>query len=184
MPFHQEDGSMTRRFGGTGLGLTLCDRIVRQMSGGLSLLGEPGVGTTARVWVVLGPEGFQNPQPPEGFRILLQDADPVGRLVFVKLLEKEGYRVDVVATPAEADHRLSSLDYEVLITEGANLDALRATRLETVRRETGIRFIGVFPMDTPPRDARAAFWTATITKPVSSQAVQKALKLCVIGVSR
>lgn len=52
-PFHQEDGSLTRKFNGTGLGLALCDRLVRSMGGGLSLLGEPGVGTKARAWVTL-----------------------------------------------------------------------------------------------------------------------------------
>lgn len=59
MPFHQEDGSLTRKFGGTGLGLALCDRIARAMGGGVSLWAEPGRGTKVRVWTVLGglPEG-------------------------------------------------------------------------------------------------------------------------------
>jgi signal transduction histidine kinase len=61
-PFQQEDGSLTRRFGGTGLGLALCDRISRTMGGGLSLRGDPGVGTKVKVWASLrGP--FQGEQP-------------------------------------------------------------------------------------------------------------------------
>lgn len=52
-PFHQEDSSLTRKFGGSGLGLALCDRLVRSMGGGLSLVGEPGVGTKVKAWVRL-----------------------------------------------------------------------------------------------------------------------------------
>jgi len=58
-PFHQQDDSLTRKFGGTGLGLALCERIVQAMGGGLSLQGKRGVGTKGRAWVTLGRAGFR-----------------------------------------------------------------------------------------------------------------------------
>lgn len=44
-PFTQEDGSITREFGGTGLGLTICRQLVELMGGGLTLQSEKGIGS-------------------------------------------------------------------------------------------------------------------------------------------
>ncbi len=48
LPFEQADASTTRHFGGTGLGLTICARLIAMLGDDLAIDSEPGVGTTVR----------------------------------------------------------------------------------------------------------------------------------------
>ncbi|MEA3086099.1 MAG: two-component system, NarL family, sensor histidine kinase EvgS [Paraburkholderia sp.] len=52
-PFVQAESSTTRRFGGTGLGLTICRKLIDLMNGSLELHSEPGVGTRMKVCLTM-----------------------------------------------------------------------------------------------------------------------------------
>ncbi len=113
-PFSQADSSTTRRYGGTGLGLSLSLRIAELLDGGLSVESEPGIGScfTLRVparnaWVAPGsqaerttPEASAAPAARIGrpirldSRVLVVDDVATNRMLVSTILEKAGATVD------------------------------------------------------------------------------------------
>lgn len=74
--FTQEDSSTTRRFGGTGLGLTIARQLVEHMGGSMNLESELGEGTSFRFSVALELAGpYPATSPLKGLRVLCYDPD-------------------------------------------------------------------------------------------------------------
>ena len=129
-PFTQADVSTTRKFGGTGLGLTITRGLARMLGGDVSVTSEPGVGSTFTLRVAAEPVGSGAiaashadldsridssplqlheplaPTPPLPLRVLLADDAPDNRRLFSHHLTRAGAAVDVVEDGAAAVHRV------------------------------------------------------------------------------
>ncbi|MDB5424635.1 MAG: sensory box histidine kinase/response regulator [Phenylobacterium sp.] len=97
--FDQGDASTTRRFGGSGLGLTITRKLAEMMSGDVGLVSELGVGSTFWLEVAAEPATAQTAAADnlervlEGLRILVVEDNPTNRMIATKLLEAMGAQV-------------------------------------------------------------------------------------------
>jgi CheY-like chemotaxis protein len=116
--FAQVDDSSTRRFGGTGLGLTICRELVGLMGGSIGLNSEPGVGSCFHFQIPvesLGDSAMPEPQPaPAGHESLIVSPNRLIRAALVQSLQPSGSPPCLTANSlAEATQALERLPAKI-----------------------------------------------------------------------
>jgi signal transduction histidine kinase len=126
--FTQAEESTERRFGGTGLGLTIAAELARLMDGRLTLESEPGIGSTFTLELTLAKPSSRAPleegarkqtglkeQPP--LRVLLAEDHAANRKVVERMLELVGCKADAVSNGREAVEALERAPYDLVLMD-------------------------------------------------------------------
>ena len=150
-PFMQADGSTTRKYGGTGLGLTISARLVELMNGKMWLESNPGAGSNFQFTIqcdrAAEPISEEKEPPAEAhsqakgspdarfrnLRILVVEDNPVNRKVAVRFLERYGHTVEIAENGLQALQCLrasGAREFDVILmdVQMPEMDGIEATK--------------------------------------------------------
>jgi len=175
-PFTQADSSISRRFGGTGLGLTISRRLAELLGGRLSVRSERGEGAEFVVTVPLDvsdPATNLEPPPPlvldETFaqkyplKILMIEDDQVNLKLVLTLIRKLGFEPIAARNGREAVeiYRRETPDCLLMDLQMPELDGIEATaKIRAIERASGYEhraFIAALTANIFPADRERCF---------------------------
>lgn len=194
--FAQADASVARRYGGSGLGLFICQRIVGLMGGTIDMFSAPGAGTTFTVAVPLGIERRAAAREEDAeiqevapLRVLLVEDVEVNQRVATAFLRNQGHEVVVASTGLEADRILREddpfdlvlMDIRLPDIDGTEVTARLRASGDPVRAETPVLALtaNVFPEDI--ERYLAAGMDGVVPKPIQVEQFRRAVASAVFG---
>ena len=198
-PFVQADASTTRRFGGSGLGLTICRDMVALMGGTIDLASTEGVGSkfTLRLpaRAIAAPTAAVEPEEVfaafDGLRILAAEDNPMNQIVLRTLLEVSGITPmivsngeEVVAAWASGRWDVVLMDIQMPVMDGvAATKAIRELEHSAGLRRTPIIALTANAMDHHQAEYLRAGMDAQVPKPINLEVLLNTIQSMLVNVA-
>jgi len=174
--FTQADSAMSRRHGGTGLGLTITQRLARLMGGDLAVESQPGKGARFTVTLPLAAAGLPTDaseaptRPPiettfaamPPLRILVVEDDRINLKLILSLLRRLGYEPSTASNGIEALRTLEATPADCILMDiqMPGMDGIEASRrIREIEQSTGRNpvFICALTANILPADQQQCF---------------------------
>ena len=196
--FSQADGSATRKYGGTGLGLAMSKQLVTLMQGTIGVNSTPGNGSTFWFIIPLAKRSISQSTEPltlvelRGLHVLCVDDDATNRSLLNHLLSTWGMQATCVDNGPEALHllqtaqrerkayRLVLLDHRLAGMDG--MDIARAIQADPALRHIKLIMLTSFGNRDHAVEAEAAGIAAYLTKPIHQSQLYNSI-ITVMGMS-
>ncbi len=193
-PFTQADQSSTRRYGGNGLGLSICRELARLMGGEVGVESAPGMGSV--FWAELPLPGETAALPDaapstvssarlEGTHVLIVEDNPFNMMIGVAMLERWGVSVEqatdgreavvAVQRAADAGHHFDAVLMDVQMPVMGGHEATRVLRKMDAGRHLPIIALTAAALVSEREDALAAGMNDFLTKPVDANKLRETL---------
>ncbi|BBN13039.1 arabidopsis histidine kinase 2/3/4 (cytokinin receptor) [Marchantia polymorpha subsp. ruderalis] len=186
-PFHQADSSTSREFGGTGIGLSISQKLVELMNGKLTVSSTPGKGSVFEFTLKVESKGAERLEQSKaewsdfgeeklkGTRVVLVDEHPVRQEVVASYLRRLGVEVegaDDKRTALELLHKQDIAPFQgvILDLQGMQFD-MALELVKFLRRSPKLQKIAVLAVSTPlsaekMKEVLEAGVTQTVFKPI------------------
>jgi signal transduction histidine kinase/DNA-binding response OmpR family regulator/HPt (histidine-containing phosphotransfer) domain-containing protein len=189
--FSQADGSTTRKYGGTGLGLVICQRLAQMMGGDIGVDSVEGLGSTFWFTVTcalpesgVGAPAFKAlPQGMRDLRVLVVDDNATARDILCRMVSQFGWRADAAASGDAAlglldqagagGYDLVILDWKMPGPDGVQTaEAIRARGLSPMPK---LLMVSAFGQGELLREGKRDRFDGFLAKPVGLSALHNAV---------